>query len=112
MRIIEQIKILADENLQSDERFVESFINGRKAGGKGPRVIRQQLVAKGVEAFLIERYLDERHSIWFELAEITYLKISYRIHNVLLCRTLIGNRCDCRCQRAWRVHALQKASFA
>lgn len=72
--IIEQVSQLADENLQSDERFTESFVNGRQAQGKGPLRIRQELESKGVADTLIEHYLCPDDELWFELARQVYHK--------------------------------------
>ncbi|MEH6557288.1 MAG: regulatory protein RecX [Oceanicoccus sp.] len=72
--IVEQIAVLTEENLQSDERFVESFINGRKAQGKGPLRIRQELEQRRVSPELIEDYLDEYNEHWQDLARQVYLK--------------------------------------
>jgi len=58
--------------LQSDERFVESFINGRKTQGKGPLRIRQELEQRRVSSELIEAYLDESDEQWQELARQVY----------------------------------------
>jgi regulatory protein len=70
--IVEQIQRLTEENLQSDERFVESFINGRKTQGKGPLRIRQELEQRRVSSELIEAYLDESDEQWLELARQVY----------------------------------------
>ena len=35
------VEVLRDENLQSDQRFAESFVQSRIAQGKGPVRIRQ-----------------------------------------------------------------------
>lgn len=72
--IVGQIALLTEENLQSDERFVESFINGRKAQGKGPLRIRQELEQRHVSSELIEDYLDESNEQWQDLAQLVYLK--------------------------------------
>jgi len=72
--MVEQIRVLADENLQSDERFVESFINGRKAQGKGPLRIKLELQQRQVSANLVDDYLDESGEHWQDLARQVYLK--------------------------------------
>lgn len=72
--IIEQVKILAADNLQSDERYIESFINGRKSQGKGPLRIRQELEYKGISAELIADFLAEDDPLWQLLAEEVYRK--------------------------------------
>jgi len=72
--IDQQVTLLANENLQSDERFVEAFINGRKSQGKGPVRIRNELEQKHLDSHLIETYLDECDEEWFELAKQVYAK--------------------------------------
>lgn len=65
---------LAEENLQSDERFVESYINGKKSKGHGPLRIRREFSQKGVAQHLVDQYLDERDEQWLELAGVVYRK--------------------------------------
>ena len=72
--IVEQITLLTEKNLQSDERFVESFINGRRAQGKGPLRIRKELEQRRVSSELIEDYLDEHNEQWEDLARQVYLR--------------------------------------
>ncbi|MDR9435860.1 MAG: regulatory protein RecX [Thiohalophilus sp.] len=59
---------LADENLLSDERFVEAFVHSRQTRGSGPRKIVAELSQKGVSEMLISQYLDERSPVWIDLA--------------------------------------------
>ena len=70
--IEQQLLLLKEENLQSDERFVESFINGRKASGKGPLRIRQELEQKKVCPDLISTYLDDISDEWENIALDVY----------------------------------------
>ncbi|ARN76218.1 regulatory protein RecX [Oceanicoccus sagamiensis] len=72
--IADQIFTLKNENLQSDERFVESFINGRKSSGKGPLRIRRELEQKQVSSALINTYLEAVADEWHGLAQEVYLK--------------------------------------
>ena len=72
--IYQQIESLRAENLQSDARFVESFINGRKATGKGPLRIKRELEQKGVSHKLLAQYLNESDNVWYALAEQVYTK--------------------------------------
>jgi regulatory protein len=72
--IVEQISLLASENLQSDQRYVESFINGRRSQGKGPLRIQRELEQRGVSAALIEDHLDLEVASWQDLAEQVYIK--------------------------------------
>jgi regulatory protein len=59
---------LMEENLQSDERFVESFVHSRRERGSGPRKIAAELSQKGVSETLIFHYLDERSPLWIDRA--------------------------------------------
>ncbi len=66
---IEQaIDQLARQGLQSDERFVESFISSYRARGKGPTRIRMALQQHQLVDELLEGHLDERDVIWNEFA--------------------------------------------
>jgi regulatory protein len=72
--ISSQILILKVENLQSADRFVESFINGRISQGKGPRRIRSELEQRRVSSDLVADYLDEDNEQWQQLAEDVYYR--------------------------------------
>lgn len=63
---------LKEEGLQSDERFVEAFINSKKNSGKGPLVIRQQLRQKGISDEMMALQLEAIDDEWFELAKELY----------------------------------------
>lgn len=63
------LQTLTQEGLQSDERFIESFIHARMGRGSGPTKIRAELRQRGVEGGLIDDYLDERNEHWYEIAE-------------------------------------------
>lgn len=54
----EQLYLLEQENLLSDRRFAESYVNFRSKKGFGPLRIEQELKQKGVTAELIEECLD------------------------------------------------------
>ena len=66
--ISQQLEILARENLQSDDRFVEAFVNGRKSQGKGPLRIRYELQQKGLSDTLVAAYVDDSDPQWLMLA--------------------------------------------
>lgn len=72
--IEQELAGLQSDNLQSDERFLESFINGRKAKGHGPYKIRQALHGKGIADSLLQRYLDDSDEGWLTLAYKVYQK--------------------------------------
>ena len=67
--LVEQVlDDLAAENLQSDERFAESFVSARSGRGQGPVRIRMELEQRGVAGGLIENALDAAAVDWGELA--------------------------------------------
>lgn len=66
--IEQELTRLADENLQSDARFVESYINSSMGRGHGPDRIRAALRQRAVDASLVDRYLQAGDEIWCELA--------------------------------------------
>ena len=72
--ISDQVFTLNKENLQSDERYVESFINSRKSQGKGPVRIRRELEQRQLSSQLINDYLHEGSDEWANLARQVYLK--------------------------------------
>ena len=63
------LQTLTLEGLQSDERFVESFIHARMGRGSGPTKIKAELRQRGVSDALVDDYLDERNERWYEIAE-------------------------------------------
>ncbi|MGD8784214.1 MAG: regulatory protein RecX [Thioalkalispiraceae bacterium] len=70
-RAIEQ---LAAQNLQSDARFVESFVNSHRQRGKGPKRIRLELQQHQLAEGLVDEYLNERDDAWKESALEVKLK--------------------------------------
>jgi len=67
-RVEALVDALVEENLLSDERFVESFVRSRVARHQGPLKIRAALREKGVEDSLIAAGLDSLGGEWTELA--------------------------------------------
>lgn len=59
---------LADQGLQSDERFLEAFVEGRAARGQGPLKIAAELRARGVVGEAVTSILDPHAPRWCELA--------------------------------------------
>jgi regulatory protein len=55
---------LKRNGLQSDERFTETFIEGRISKGQGPIRIRQELQARGIDQALSERCLQVYREQW------------------------------------------------
>ena len=62
---------LADEGLQSDRRFVESFVQSRINQGKGPVRIRADLGQRGIPTGLVDDVLEEAGADWRALARET-----------------------------------------
>ena len=65
------VQRLADEGLQSDRRFVETFVQSRINQGKGPVRIRADLGQRGIAAGLIDDMLGEAGADWYALARET-----------------------------------------
>jgi regulatory protein len=64
----EVLERLAEEGLQSDTRFAESFVQSRINQGKGPVRIRIDLGQRGIRDGVIEGALEEAGCDWYELA--------------------------------------------
>ncbi len=73
-KVEKQLANLAEQNLQSEERFVELFIRSKKGQGKGPKFIKQELRQRGISEYLIAAYIYEEDENWFELAADVYAK--------------------------------------
>lgn len=65
---------LADENLQSEERFAESFVRQRVARAYGPMRIRAELSERGLDRVEITRALESESPDWFAIAADWYEK--------------------------------------
>jgi regulatory protein len=70
-RVIDE---LAEENLQSDVRFAESYTHHRSTRGFGPARIRSELRERGIEDTLIEAALAESDVDWRSLARTVLQK--------------------------------------
>ena len=62
--IEQSIERLLVNNLLSEERFAETYINMRKHRGFGPLRITNELRERGVDTSLIEAYMDIENSEW------------------------------------------------
>ncbi len=65
-RVLESLK---EQQLQSDNRFVENFIRSRINKGHGPMRISMDLKQKGIDSETISLALEEAEVDWFERAE-------------------------------------------
>ena len=59
---------LAEQSLQSDERFVQALVYSRIQRGQGPLRIRADLAQRGVADELAGAYLERDDQIWAERA--------------------------------------------
>ncbi len=66
--IEELLEALQEENLLSDERFVESFVRSRVNRHQGPLKIKAALRDKGVSDSLVSTELEARAGQWTDLA--------------------------------------------
>ena len=68
------IKKLINNNLLSEERFTESYINMRKRRGYGPGRIALELKERGINESQFTDFLDRNNSDWFEVMRQQYYK--------------------------------------
>lgn len=68
------LTVLSKENLQNDERFVESYIRMRMNRGYGPLRILAELRKRGIAADVAGELLDTNDSVWFEQVQIARCK--------------------------------------
>ena len=68
------VHALTDEGLQSDLRFVESFVQSRVNQGKGPVRIHADLGERGIAAAMVDAVLEDTDADWYELAKEIRLK--------------------------------------
>ncbi|NIM29076.1 MAG: regulatory protein RecX [Gammaproteobacteria bacterium] len=61
---------LEAENLLSDRRFTETFVEQRIARGHGPMRIRHELRQRGIDSALACEYIDGDGSRWGERAAV------------------------------------------
>ena len=55
---------LAEEGLQSDERFSENYVRRRAEMGFGPHRISLELSQKGINKSLINKYINKESEFW------------------------------------------------
>jgi len=59
---------LVEDGLQSDQRFVEAFVQSRISQGKGPARIHADLRERGISDALVDDGLREARQDWHKLA--------------------------------------------
>lgn len=68
------VEALAEEGMQSDARFAESFVRTRIERGAGPLRVRSELMARGLDDDVIDAALAEYKGQWKDLARDVYVK--------------------------------------
>jgi regulatory protein len=68
------IEKLINNNLLSEERFTESYINMRKRRGYGPERIAQELRERGIGDEYFADFLDRNNPDWHEVMRRQYRK--------------------------------------
>jgi regulatory protein len=69
-----QLQKLVDENLQSDDRYAESFARLRALRGYGPARVRQEMREKSISDVAIAGAFDAAGLDWSALAEQVFRK--------------------------------------
>lgn len=69
-----QLQKLVEENLQSDDRFAESFARQRAGRGYGPARVRQEMREKNLSDIAIARAFESAELDWPALAETVFRK--------------------------------------
>ena len=62
------VSALLEEDLLSNERFTECFVNSRRNRGSGPVKIKKELQQHKIDTDLIACYLDPRDPVWTQTA--------------------------------------------
>jgi regulatory protein len=69
-----QLQKLVEENLQSDDRYAQSFARQRAGRGYGPGRVRQEMRRKALSDDAINRAFEAAELDWWALAEAVYRK--------------------------------------
>lgn len=69
-----ELQRLADDNLQSDQRFADSFARQRAGRGYGPQRVRQEMRDRGLSDADIAGAFERNQLDWFALAEEVFRK--------------------------------------
>jgi regulatory protein len=72
--IDQSVERLLENNLLSEERFTESYINMRKHRGFGPLRIANELRERGVDSGLVDSCMDKENSEWKQVMRQQYEK--------------------------------------
>lgn len=102
---------LAEDNLQSDARFVEHFVRSRIARLQGPRKISAELAGRGIDREMIAQALEESDADWMALAAEALerrfdgpgddMKARAKRQRFLASRGFDGQQCSSALRLAW-----------
>ncbi len=67
--VVAEVLKLAEEDLQSDKRFAQSFVQVRISQGKGPVRICHELKKRGISQSLVDSEITASGQDWFALAK-------------------------------------------
>ena len=73
-RLFEELTKLKEENLQSDERFAESYTRSRSVKGFGPEKISFELKSRGISENLISKIVYSEQINWMEIIKKEFSK--------------------------------------
>ena len=79
-KLFEELNTLSEENLQSDERFAESYTRSRSVKGFGPEKISFELKSKGINENLVDKMVYSDEINWMEIIRLEYEK-KFIIHD-------------------------------
>ncbi len=74
VRLLEELNKVREENLQSDERFTESYTSSRSVKGFGPEKIAYELKSRGISETLVEKIVYSEDINWIEVLEREFNK--------------------------------------
>jgi len=97
-QVDDELLWLANEGLQSDQRFTESFIRNSIMRGRGPMRIKDELRSRGISSGMIDDIFEEMEIDWFAVMQQVYSK-------------KYTSDPDCQKERACRLRFLQQRGF-
>ena len=66
--------VLIQENLLSNNRFIENYVHYRRAKGFGPLRIQAELIERGIQEELINHHLKITDNAWFAEVSLVWQK--------------------------------------
>jgi regulatory protein len=69
-----ELQRLVEENLQSDDRYADSYLRSRSGRGFGPVRIRQEMRERGLDDIAVGQAMSRADIDWFEVAQEAYRK--------------------------------------